>query len=81
MKSTCRWFQRVAVALAVLFAYFSSATTCWAQGNGPLREPPGFFTWLPAYGVIFLVVGLGLMFVLKSAQRRDKEKPDKNFEE
>lgn len=80
MKSMSRWFRRMVPVVAFLFAYAIQTASCWAQ-TGPVREPPGFWKWLPAYGVIFLITGVGLMFLLKSAQRREKEKPEKNFEE
>jgi len=77
-----RYFRSAALVTTLVFTNMISVATCFAQSGdsaGP-TDNSGFLTWVPAYGVILLGVGLGVMVVVKSAGRREREKP-KTFEE
>ena len=60
----------------------AAATVCWlavhgtvlAQANEEPEESPG--SWVLAYFLALLLIGLGMLVVCRSSRRRDRAKPE-----
>ena len=55
------------------------AAFCWMAMFTPLfaaesSSKKGGGTWVMSYGLVILCIGLGMMFVCRSARRRDRPK-------
>ena len=68
---------------------FISAIGCWAvvgdsvlaaANDGGAGEDKGYGVWVMAYMLVILFMVLGMLFVLRSAKRRDRAKPEKYAE-
>jgi heme/copper-type cytochrome/quinol oxidase subunit 2 len=64
---------------------FAAAVACWAivgssvlaaANDADAGEEKGYGTWVMAYMLVILFMVLGMLFVLRSAKRRDRAKPE-----
>jgi len=68
------WRTARVLGLAMLIT-ISCHAMAWAQAEAKPKE--GKASWVMSYGLVLLCVGVGLLFVLKSANRRDRAEPEK----
>jgi hypothetical protein len=59
----------------VLAAWVAGAGFAWAQDKGGAAQESGGVDYTLAYALVILGVVLGLLFVLRSSNRRERERP------